>query len=512
MNALRYPLATLAAVTCVPLLLAAPARAQAATDPAIEQRLQRLEERQEQTDRELKAKDDRIRELEQQLHAAKGPVVPPAEPATTGAPAAPAAPVAASVAAASPPGTSANPALPAPKGGAYEPASGFVLARGELGELDFGLYTYLRYLNQNGLDDTYTDSFGRTRSIDRRNDLELNKLQLNFKGWFLDPKFRYRMWAWSANTSQGDPAQVVLGGTLDYMYSTEFTFGGGIFALPSTRSTQGSFPNWYKVDHRTMADEFFRGSYTTGIWMAGKLADQLKYKLMLANNLSQLGVSALQMDGSFNTFSAAAWWMPTTGEYGPNEGFGDFEMHDQVATLLGLHFTRSREDRQAQPGTDDPENTQLRLSDGTGIFQPNAFNNGTTINKASYRMIAADAGVKYRGFALDGEFYWRKLDNFAADGPLPVNDVTDTGFQVQASAMLMPRTLQVYVSGSKIYGDYGDPSDFSVGVNWWPYEKPNLRGNIQVLYLNNSPSGYAAVPFVLGGNGTVLTTDIELRF
>ena len=56
-------------------------------------------------------------------------------------------------------------------------------------------------------------------------------------------------------------------------------------------------------------------------------------------------------DGDFTTFSGALWWMPTTGEYGPRAGFGDYEEHQDLATLIGVHFTFSPEDRQSQPGT-----------------------------------------------------------------------------------------------------------------------------------------------------------------
>ena len=56
--------------------------------------------------------------------------------------------------------------------------------------------------------------------------------------------------------------------------------------------------------------------------------------------------------------------------------FGDYEYHEKLATLLGVHFTYSREDAQEQPGVNAFENSQIRLSDGTLFFAPNAFNTG----------------------------------------------------------------------------------------------------------------------------------------
>ena len=65
------------------------------------------------------------------------------------------------------------------------------------------LISYARYLNQLGLDETYTDSFGNVHTVQRRQDAQLQKFFLPFNGWFLTPKFRYYLYVWSANTVAG---------------------------------------------------------------------------------------------------------------------------------------------------------------------------------------------------------------------------------------------------------------------------------------------------------------------
>ena len=67
-------------------------------------------------------------------------------------------------------------------------------------------------------------------------------------------------------------------------------------------------------------------------------------------------------------------------------------------------------------------------------------------------MASASAGVKYRGFSLDGEYYCRWLESFRTTGVVPVNSLFDHGFQVQASQMVVPKTVQTYVAGSYILG------------------------------------------------------------
>jgi hypothetical protein len=342
--------------------------------------------------------------------------------------------------------------------------------------------------------------------------VQLQKVIVYFKGWAYDPKLKYTLYVWSANTSQGQNSQVVVAGFLTYAWMRQLALSAGIGGLPTTRSTQGTWPFLLKVDHRTIADEFFRGSYTSGVWADGTIADGLKYKLMIGNNLSQLGVDAAQLDNNLNTVSGALWWMPTTGEFGPREGFGDYERHDRLATLLGLHFTRSREDKQSQPNTDDPENTQIRLSDGTGLFDVNAFAPGTQVNRATYQMLAVDAGLKYRGFSLEGAYFFRWVDDFSEAGPVPVDDLFDHGFEIQTSAMLFPRTLQAYAAGSAIFGQYGEPWDLSGGLNWFPFKHQGVRVNAQALFTDDSPVGYASVPFARGGHGMIYSLDVELIF
>ena len=179
---------------------------------------------------------------------------------------------------------------------------GFKLYESERAQIYMRLFSYARYLNQKGLDPTYTDFFGNVKTVTQREDFQLNKFFLPFSGWFLDPSFRYYLYVWSANTAQGDPAQVVGGGNLSYVANRHFTIGGGITSLPSVRSTEGQFPYWLGVDDRLTADEFFRGSYTTGVWTKGEIVPKVNYMLMLGNNLSTLGISASQLDNKLDTW------------------------------------------------------------------------------------------------------------------------------------------------------------------------------------------------------------------
>src|SRR5262245_48779160 len=43
--------------------------------------------------------------------------------------------------------------------------AGFRIADTDYGTLNFSVWSYVRYLNQKQLDETYTDSFGRTKTL-----------------------------------------------------------------------------------------------------------------------------------------------------------------------------------------------------------------------------------------------------------------------------------------------------------------------------------------------------------
>lgn len=486
-----------------------------ASKKSVEEELRELRAMRESMQRQLGSFDSRIRALETQMG------VPPAPADTSPSEAAPVRTAGAIV-----PGTPAADAAPTSTqggfagfmerkeaAGSYQAGKGFLLVREEEGELATGVFAYARYLNQQSLDKTYTDSFGRTLPLsDIRNDIQFQKVSWSFKGWLFDPNFRYNFFFWTSNVSMGEGAQVVIGGWLQYRFADWMKVTVGVLPLPTNRSTNNTFPNWLRNDNRAMADEFFRGSYSMAIDAEGEIADGLHYRVALANNLSQLGVSSMELDSTFDTVSAALWWMPTTGEFGPLNGMGDFENHQRLATTFGAHFTHSREDAQGQPEVNDFENSQIRLSDGTLLFSPDPFGTGGKIERATYMMAAFNAGMKYKGWHLEGEYYFRWVDDFKTIGFVPVTSLFDHGFSIQGSSMIVPELVQAYVTGSMIFGQYGDPWELALGANIYPFKRKEVRFNVQGLWLNRSPVGGSSLLAVVGGSGWVFSADLIVAF
>ena len=409
-------------------------------------------------------------------------------------------------------GAAAAPETTKPKPLSHIPNVGFLLFDGEKGQVYFRLFSYARYLNQRNLDESYVDAFGNSHSVQRRQDIQLQKFFAPFSGWFLTPKMRYYLYVWSSNASQGDPAQVVGAGNLTWSFNRYVSIGAGITSLPAVRSTEGQFPYWLGVDDRLIADEFFRGSYTSGVWLKGEFHTKVKYMAMFANNLSTLGVSAAQLDNKLDTQSLSVQWLPTTGEFGLWNTFGDYDDHQKVATRIGVHYTHSLEEKQSQPGTEAIENSQIRLTDGSNVFTPDLFGPGVTVNEVDYQMTSVDAGIKYQGLALEGEYYWRWLSNFTGSNTGAIDTVTDHGYQLQASAMAVPKIVQLYVGNSQVFGRYGDQWEVRGGGNWYVMKERGIRLNGEWLYANRSPVGYTAYPYPVGAKGPVFHINLEMNF
>jgi hypothetical protein len=364
--------------------------------------------------------------------------------------------------------------------GEFNPGRGFTVARGEYGELALSGYMAARYLNQLPGVQTATDHLGRPITVAPRQDFQFHRVMLFSSGWLFSPKFQYSSFLWTVQ----DTNQVAVGGALYYTFGKLMTLGMGWNAYPGTLSLQGSHPYWLSYD-RVMADEFFRPYFSQGLFGIGEIIPKLQYRWMFGNNNSNLDVAAVKIDRNLS-FGSALTWLPTTGEFGPRGAFGDYESHEKLATRFNLAYTYSPEERQAPIGT-PAGNTTLRLADSLNIFDTGALVNGVTVKNAHYKMLSAAAGLKYHGFFLQGEGYGRWLDNFVADGPLPVSVVRDTGFYVQVSKMIIPKRFELYGATSYIFSDYGKPKEFIVGGNYYPWNTRNIRLNTQLINVGHSP-------------------------
>ena len=431
-----------------------------------------------------------------------------APPATTGAPAA-AAP-------------RADPAAAAPSSSS-EPAKQKVMERYQDGIviwqtpddatvpflMKFNLNTQVRYLNTTDSEKTYTDHLGVVREVNTRNDITVNRTMFILGGYIFDKRLRYSSTVW---TSAG-AASIVVAGTIGWQFNNAVTLTGGYTGVPGSRSLVNTFP-FFTASDRSMADNFFRPGFTQGIWANGEIAKGLNYLLFIGNGLNTLNISANKIDTNL-LYSGSVWWEPF-GDYGePGKSrnmYDDYFASDKTRIRIGTAITSSREDRFSNLDTSSPENTSMYNSDGVLTFSTGAFAPGVTVQQATYKMWAVDAGVKRNGLAINAQFFFRWITNFAADGPLPLDKTYDRGFELSASYFVAPKKVAVYARGSKVYGQFNDSWEYAAGVKWHflPTERMWLTG--ELMRVHKAPYSGAFTPYTSGLTGWVPMIQAILAF
>ena len=389
--------------------------------------------------------------------------------------------------------------------GEFTPARGFDIVKTRWSSLNISFYGLFRYMNQLPGTQTFTDHLGRERAVKARNDLNWHRTFVWLTGFLWDPKFRYNISLWSLPTTQ----QTLLFGNMQYRFHKAFTLGVGIAPNLTVRSVQGSWPFWGSSD-RQMAEDFFRGGFSSGAFATGEILPKLRYTASINTNISQLGVTASNDTRDFG-YSASLQWMPTTGEFGPRGGLGDLEYHQQLATRFGVSAETSREGRYANDSV-PPNATQIKLSDGVNPFDAGALAPGVTVQKLTYQEMAIDAGFKLRGFSFQGEYYWRNLSDFqTVGGPVPMNSIFDHGFMVQAMHMVVPKLLGVYGTYGKVFDEFDrKPYEVSGGASYYPSGTRSLRLNLHWIRVLRSPAASNFGFYTAGQSGNTFSLGVDI--
>lgn len=219
--------------------------------------------------------------------------------------------------------------------GEFTPGRGFDLVKNKLGSLNISFYGLIRYINQMSDERTFVDHLGHERPVKLRNDINWHRTMIWFSGFALDPRLTYVMTVWSLPSTQ----QTLAFGNLQFKFARAATLGAGIGPTLTARSMQGSHPFWASSD-RQMGEEFFRGGFSSGVWLKGEPISRLFYIVSVNTNLSQLGVTAAN-DSRDMAYSGSLSWMPTTGEFGQRGGVADFDEHCQLATRIGTSVAQA---------------------------------------------------------------------------------------------------------------------------------------------------------------------------
>jgi hypothetical protein len=375
--------------------------------------------------------------------------------------------------------------------------------------LKFNDNTQIRYLNTTDSQATFTDHLGVVRAINLRNDITINRSMFVFGGYIFDKRLLYSLTVW---TSAG-AASIVVAGNIGWVFGKALTITGGYTGLPGSRSLVNTFP-FFTASDRSMADNFFRPGFTQGLWASGQPFKGLNYLMMVGNGLNTLNISAAKIDPHL-AVSGSVWWEPL-GIYGGSgksrNMYDDYFASKKVRIRIGTAFTTSREDRFSDLGQANPDNTSLYNSDGVLTFSTGAFAPGVTVNYATYKMWAADYGIKWNGLAINGQYFTRWLSNFQADGPLPLSSTFDHGGEFSASYFVKPKKWMPYVRGSWVIGQFGNSYEYGGGVKWFFLPTERVWLNAELFRVNKAPWSGTFTPYTAGLTGWVPMLQWYLAF
>ena len=293
---------------------------------------------------------------------------------------------------------------------------------------------------------------------------------------------------------------------MGYVFDRAFALRAGYFSLPSVRSLTGTYPFFHSTD-RSMANNFVRPGFTQGVWANGELFPGFSYIAMIGNSLNTLDIAAMRIDTRF-AYSASVWY--DLNDFG--KPWNDWEYHDDVALRVGTAFTYAREDRLSDLATASPENNSIFLSDGGLLFATGALAPGVTVQLANYFLSAADAGVKFRGLAVNFELYNRWLSDFEADGPVPFTRIYDWGAEASAGYFVLRSHLELYGRTSFVIGNFRNSAEGAGGFNWYPFNTRGVWLNAEGIGISHSPYGSALYVYNVGQTGFLFQSQFLVRF
>ena len=373
-------------------------------------------------------------------------------------------------------------------------------------ELRADLFSQVRLTYFDERASAWIDSAGNVQPISNFDSLELTRNFIQFSGYAIDPRLQFTANLFSS-TALNSTSYL---GWINFRYSRGFDIRAGNWIVPGTREWFESFRYTMGSD-RLMATTFFRPNISPGIWVQGEPLDNVHYVAMVANSLNRFN-QGVQRIGTARAFGGTLWWEPF-GAFGP--GPSDAEYHTRLSPRIGTSAAFSRESNQgfSADETGNPEDTILRLSDGTPLFRPGALAPGVELRSVNVSLWTIDMALKYRGFAVSGEYFLRWLNDFNyTGGELPLHQLFDHGALLQSSYFVIPSKLEGFVRSSFVTGHFGGGYEVGGGLNWYIRGNRDWRMTFEVLDVNRSPAQNLLTGYRAGASGTLYQLQLFTDF
>ena len=350
---------------------------------------------------------------------------------------------------------------------------------------------------------SWTDSAGTLAPVNNINTFEINRFYITTEGYVTDENIPYSI-SLFGTTDYGNNSAITPLGYVGYVFNDQLSMLAGVTFVAGTREWSTS-SRWVMGIDRSMANTFFRPSYSPGVEFSGNfLEKEITWRGGVWNSIDG-SLSGVNRNGTSMAWAGIVTWEPW-GNYGL--GYSDMEGHDEPALRFGCSGVHALSQAIEATNGNNPEDTIVRLSDGTPIATPNALGPNSQVSQFRMQLATVDAGWKYKGVALNFEYYWRLLDDFVGTGSFNQQSLFDQGGLAYMSFCLVPRKYELYGRSSAVTGVYGTGQEYGGGFNWYLKKSRQSKLTLEALYYNRSPADNTLYPYRAGFSGTAIQTQM----
>ncbi len=343
----------------------------------------------------------------------------------------------------------------------------------------------------------------RTNPVNNINTFEINRFFITTEGYVSDEAIPFSI-SLFGTTDYGNNSAITPLGSVGYKFNDHLSVFGGVTFVASTREWSTS-SRWVMGVDRSMANTFFRPSYSPGVEFSGDFLDgELTWRGGVWNSIDG-SLAGVNRNGTSMAWAGILTWEPW-GKFGL--GYSDMEIHEEAAWRIGCSGVHALSQAVEATNGNNPEDTIVRLSDGTPIATAGALGPGSQVDQFRLQMATIDAGWKYRGTAINFEYYWRLLDDFAGTGDFQQQSLFDQGGLAYVSFCVVPRKYEIYGRSSAVTGLYGTGQEYGGGFNWYLKKSRQSKLTLEALYYNRSPADNTLYPYRAGYSGTAIQSQM----
>jgi len=353
--------------------------------------------------------------------------------------------------------------------------------------------------------DTFTNRLG-TVGVPSRNDFEVERGRLEFKGYVIDPRIKYYF---NLDADTDDNHQVIFHDFwFDYDISDHATFRVGKAKVPGSYEWLESSTTT-RFSDRSLSTTYFRADRSVGAWLLGQTPGGLNYQLAVTNGFDSTDLEPEDVDNNFaytGLFFVDPW-----GDFG--KGHSDISYHCKPAIRIGTSMSYTNTNP-LDDGSATAEQAFARVSDGAPLTATGALTPGVTVNDFDHYLLSTFVSGKYRGFSFNAEYYARWLQNFdTVSGVDPgINSLFDSGFYIDVGYFLVPEKFEINGRVSQIDGLFGDTWEYAAGWNWFYKGSHKSKVTFDATVLEGNPASSSSPNFEIGQDGILYRLQYQIAF